>query len=267
LSSTEKPGARSFWVSLWTRRSAACGVVGRPCSSYCTPSWRIFQITTLRRRPSPRSPCCVRAGAGAAETLAGRSCFWSGPPPAPIDRAHAAGRRFLSRTGFGHDLLCRQHTDAGDLDQPDHGAARLAHGAGRQQGQLVHLTVDQLQLRQVLLQQQPLHLADRARQSIGQFRRIGFALAQGRQDAQSAAAEQVGDDAGELDPGLFQQALRLMLNLDPLARQLRAPPRTFIGSRACSGPNSVTASTDPERYRPRPPTPFNNTPHNSTRLS
>ncbi len=51
----------------------------------------------------------------------------------------------------------------------------------------------------------------------------------------------------------------------PLPRP--GPPRTFIGSRTCSGPNSLTASTDPERYRPRPPTPYNNIPHRSTRLS
>ena len=55
--------------------------------------------------------------------------------------------------------------------------------------------------------------------------RIGFAATHGAENATSANAEKIADHRRQLDTAFFQQALDLVLQLNPFANQLQAASR------------------------------------------
>jgi hypothetical protein len=70
----------------------------------------------------------------------------------------------------------------------------------------------------------------------GESRWTGFSVGQGLQHAPGAGPQQIGNEAGQLDVGLFQQRLQAVLQLYPVAPQLvlgahERAPQTLLGIR------------------------------------
>jgi hypothetical protein len=139
---------------------------------------------------------------------------------------------------------------AGHFRQPLDGILVLAEQTGHLLVQLADLLVDQSQFLQRHLQQPPVDSVQlrTGTQRVAQlFRggaqalirqrrqsgRAGFPVRERLQHAPGTDAQQIRDEAGQLDMGLFQKSFQLVLQPYPIAPQLillarHCPPQTLF---------------------------------------
>src|SRR5712691_6994953 len=136
------------------------------------------------------------------------------------------------RSDLSNDLLGCLGANPRNLDQPHDRVLMVLHLGRRQLVQLLDLAVNQIDAVQVLGKQPAVDLSHRPGQGVpqwpqptlqalvtqcGQSLRMSLTATQGTENSPSAHAQQIADDRGQLDAAFFEQALDLILQLNPLA--------------------------------------------------
>src|SRR5258708_32551723 len=158
----------------------------------------------------------------------------------PGGQLRRRGKRAGLRPHFRDHLLRRIHSQTGHFRQSDHCVLMRLHGLRDHAVELGDLPIDELQPLQLQPQHCAVHRFRSSCQSIDQLLLatlqpvvspgrqllgVGLALGQSPQHAKPAAAQQIADYNGQLDPHLLQQTLHLILQPHPVPCELRLLPR------------------------------------------